>query len=124
MAAPESSEESLALDSEAGKKTYKCEQCGKTFSWPSHLVTRRRTHTGEKSYAKRFTRRSDLVTHQGTHTGTKPLKCLICGKCFTRSSALVTHQRTPAPSAVSASASDPASLRTTARTPARSPTTA
>ncbi|KAB0379575.1 hypothetical protein FD755_007359 [Muntiacus reevesi] len=109
---------------EEGKNSYKCEQCSKAFSWPSHLVTHRRTHlgekpyacpscwksfshhstpiqhqrihTGEKPYAKRFTRCSDLalVTHQRTHTGVKLYPCPECCKCFSQRSNLIAHNRT------------------------------
>nr|KAF6356488.1 zinc finger protein 75D [Myotis myotis] len=83
----------------AGEKSFKCQECGKSFRVSSGLIKHQRIHTEEKPYKcpqcdKRFRWSSDLNKHFTSHQGIKPYKCSWCGKSFGQTSNLHTHQRT------------------------------
>ncbi|XP_074786549.1 uncharacterized protein LOC141972556 [Athene noctua] len=79
------------------KKEYKCEQCGKIFTWERSLHRHQQIHTGEKPFkfqdcGKSFRQRESLRRHQRTQTKEKPYLCTTCGKRFSFRTHLIMHQ--------------------------------
>ncbi|XP_007956689.2 zinc finger protein 75D-like [Orycteropus afer afer] len=84
--------------SHSGKKSFKCQECGKNFRVSSDLINHQRIHTEKRPYKcqqcdRRFRWISDLNKHLMTHQGIKPHKCSWCGKSFSHITNLHTHQR-------------------------------
>lgn len=81
--------------------SYKCSDCGRTFSHSSRLTHHQRLHTQEKPCkcrvcGKAFRWHSNRARHEKIHAGWKPYKCGLCGKAFQRMLAYHLHQETHA----------------------------
>ncbi|XP_013365695.1 PREDICTED: zinc finger and SCAN domain-containing protein 4-like, partial [Chinchilla lanigera] len=81
-----------------GPKSYKCEECPKTFRYFSHLLAHQRRHRNERPFVcaecnKGFFQTSDLRVHQMIHKQEKPFACSQCGKSFTHKTNLRAHER-------------------------------
>lgn len=77
-------------------RPYRCDLCGKSYSYAQVLEVHRRTHTGERPYhckfcGRRFNQKGHLKEHERIHTGEKPFGCPICGKRFIQSSQVRKH---------------------------------
>ncbi|MCI4390089.1 hypothetical protein PGIGA_G00118480 [Pangasianodon gigas] len=77
-------------------RPYRCDLCGKCYSYAQVLEVHRRTHTGERPYhckfcGRRFNQKGHLKEHERIHTGEKPFGCPICGKRFIQSSQVRKH---------------------------------
>uniref|UniRef100_A0A8C8ADG3 C2H2-type domain-containing protein n=1 Tax=Otus sunia TaxID=257818 RepID=A0A8C8ADG3_9STRI len=82
--------------SSSRRKEYKCEHCGKLFTWRSNLSHHRQIYTGVRPYncrdcGKKLWNSWKLVCHRTTQIK-KPFVCTTCGKRFCFISHLSRHQ--------------------------------
>ncbi|XP_046899831.1 zinc finger protein 629-like isoform X2 [Hypomesus transpacificus] len=80
------------------KTRHQCQQCNRTFTSESHLISHMRTHTGEKPFQcqqcnKCFSLKGNLLQHIRTHTGERPFQCQQCNKRFSYKNTLVSHMK-------------------------------
>ncbi|XP_010615065.1 zinc finger and SCAN domain-containing protein 4 [Fukomys damarensis] len=84
--------------SHEAQRSYRCEECPKTFLYLSHLLAHQRRHRNERPFVcaecnKGFFQTSDLRVHQMIHKQEKPFTCSRCGKSFTHKTNLRAHER-------------------------------
>ncbi|CAO2627171.1 Zinc finger protein 667 [Lemmus lemmus] len=82
----------------SGKKSLKCNNCGKTFFRSLSFKLHQDFHTGERSYGcsncrQVFRRILSLVLHQRVHSRDKSYECDKCGEIFHKKLTLMIHKR-------------------------------
>uniref|UniRef100_A0A8D0FZZ9 C2H2-type domain-containing protein n=1 Tax=Strix occidentalis caurina TaxID=311401 RepID=A0A8D0FZZ9_STROC len=92
----DSQEDTTQAQSSSREKEYKCEHCGKFFTWRSNLSHHQQIHRGVRPYNccdcwKKLWDSWKLVCHRRTHIK-KPFVCTTCGKRFSFISHLSRHQ--------------------------------
>jgi len=88
---------SIHLTANTTKKTHECNQCHKTFSYISQLITHKLVHSGIRPYHcqtcnKVFKNKYAVVQHALIHTGLRPHVCDVCNKKFISASELRRHK--------------------------------
>ncbi|XP_066091580.1 zinc finger protein 343-like [Saccopteryx bilineata] len=84
----------------SGEKPYVCRQCGRGFTFQSHLLTHPEMHLSMENpflceeCGQSFDDKSNVTIQQQTHSGKKPFLCPECGRGFSDKSNLRRHQRT------------------------------
>ncbi|XP_071075366.1 zinc finger protein 564-like [Desmodus rotundus] len=81
------------------EKPYKCNMCGRAFSYLQCLEKHEQNHNGEKPYkceecGKTFIWLKTLQKHVITHTADSPYRCKVCAKTFSSSTSLQVCERT------------------------------
>jgi len=76
-----------------------CEECAKSFKVKRHLLSHKKTHTGEKSFQCRhcekwFAKEWTRTQHERLHLGLKLYKCEVCDQRFSQKTSLDCHLRT------------------------------
>ncbi|XP_041510482.1 zinc finger and SCAN domain-containing protein 4 [Microtus oregoni] len=77
---------------------YKCEECFRSFKYPSNLSVHKKVQKKERSFVcttchKGFYTHSDLTVHEIIHKKKKPFKCPTCGRSFSHKTYLLIHER-------------------------------
>jgi KRAB domain-containing zinc finger protein len=75
------------VGNQTGKKSFRCNICGKKFSQCGNLKCHFLTHTGNKSFkcdicGKLFSRSAHAKDHILTHNGVRAFKCDSCDRAF------------------------------------------
>ncbi|XP_016072210.1 PREDICTED: zinc finger protein 114 [Miniopterus natalensis] len=81
-----------------GEKSYKCQDCRKSYAYRSFFVKHMSLHTGEKPYeckkcGQAFRYSLHLHKHLGRHVAEKPHVCKECGRAFPKAWQLTIHAR-------------------------------